>query len=160
MNLVTQQVKRVNVTVKMSDSPFHLLCMTRFVFQEKLSRANVHLCNWPVCKIKCNSEIRSWIKTSGHCHRDNRLAHYHSGSKSLLQQTALNSKPLMLSETEGEVQETSSYSPRPNTILLMPQRHKTLVLLRPMKLQVMPVMKVKKKNTHVYLHFCTHHEDQ
>jgi len=64
----------------------------------------------------------------------------------------------MVSEAEREVQETSSYLPRLNTIRFMPQRHNPLVLVRSMKLQVTPVMKAKKKSVHVYLHFCIHHE--
>lgn len=102
MNLVSQQVKRVNITVKMPDSPFHLLCITRFIFQEKSSRANVHLCTWPVCKIKCSTKLCSWTETLI-------VTGITASTPPYLEwQIALNSKPIMVSETESEVQETSS----------------------------------------------------
>lgn len=100
------------------------------------------------------------MNTKAHTHIGNRAVHYHIGSESLLQQSAPNSKPLMLSETNNDVEEISSYLPRANTIKFMPLRHNPLELVKPTELQVMPVMKAKKKSVHVYLHFCSHHEGQ
>lgn len=36
----------------MTDSPFPLPCLTRFILQEKLTRGDVHIRTWPVCKMK------------------------------------------------------------------------------------------------------------
>lgn len=56
MTWVTQELKRVKITVKMTNYPFHLPCVTRFISQEKWARGNVHICTCPVCKTKCSNK--------------------------------------------------------------------------------------------------------
>lgn len=100
-----------------------------------------------------------WAQRLIGSHRHNRLEHYHTGNESPLLLTGINRLWETETETEREVEEISSYLPIANTIKFTPW-HNLLELIKPTKLQVMPVMKPKKKSAHVYLRFCSHHEGQ